>query len=385
VLLGAGMDFTSGEIVHIEPTSVAAQPARNTGTAAHVSAHNRIIPASAKRRRRKQILSRHIQLLGLAAAFVFSIGTFAVAGDRPNVLFIAVDDLNHWVTHLGRNLQARTQNIDRLARRGVSFSHAYCAVPACEPSRVALLGGRRPWTSGCYKNGDGWKSFQKPGEGLSAQFLKAGEVESGDPIILGDLRVYRYERWPSNRGVGIEPTQRQHDCGVVGRSRVVVWRKTALAQICPLGRADEDTADLDRSRRNRGGWHVDSDGRSNEHLPHAVRTGRRSSARLCGRRKHRRAPERPTDILENTCHHDARIQEPHRPHRIVEVHPVCQRRGGALQRGDRPLRMDQPRRKIGVRSSEGATGPLASESQCATRSVKRKIGQRSIFHPRNPL
>ncbi len=34
----------------------------------------------------------------------------------PNVLFIAVDDLNHWVTHLGRNPQARTPNIDRLAR-----------------------------------------------------------------------------------------------------------------------------------------------------------------------------------------------------------------------------------------------------------------------------
>ena len=70
--------------------------------------------------------------------------------ERPNVLFIAVDDLNHWVTHLGRNPQARTPNIDRLAKMGVTFRNAHCAAPACEPSRCALMSGRRPWTSGCY-------------------------------------------------------------------------------------------------------------------------------------------------------------------------------------------------------------------------------------------
>ena len=92
------------------------------------------------------------------------------AADGPNVLFIAVDDLNHWVTHLGRNPQAQTPNIDRLANMGVSFEHAYCAVPACEPSRAALMGGRRPWTSGCYKNGDGWKKLIAPNTSLTNPF-----------------------------------------------------------------------------------------------------------------------------------------------------------------------------------------------------------------------
>ena len=41
----------------------------------------------------------------------------AHGAEKPNVLFIAVDDLNHWVGHLGRNPQAKTPNIDRLARR----------------------------------------------------------------------------------------------------------------------------------------------------------------------------------------------------------------------------------------------------------------------------
>ena len=78
------------------------------------------------------------------------------ANERPNVLFIAVDDLNSWVTHLGGHPQARTPNIDRLAARGISFERAYCAVPACEPSRAALMSGQRPWTTGCYTNGDKW-------------------------------------------------------------------------------------------------------------------------------------------------------------------------------------------------------------------------------------
>ncbi|MFT7641830.1 MAG: arylsulfatase A-like enzyme [Pirellulaceae bacterium] len=139
--------------------------------------------------------------------FVFTLLTLccltARAADRPNVLFIAVDDLNHWVTHLGRNPQARTPNIDRLAKMGVTFQHAYCAVPACEPSRVALMGGRRPWTSGCYMNGDGWKSFQKSGEGLSAQFLKAGYHVAGAGKIYHGMSYHEAEwtEYMDNKGL----------------------------------------------------------------------------------------------------------------------------------------------------------------------------------------
>ncbi|BCX47563.1 iduronate-2-sulfatase [Haloferula helveola] len=107
---------------------------------------------------------------------------------------IAVDDLNHWVGHLERNPQTRTPNIDRLAAMGTTFTSAYCAVPACEPSRVALMGGRRPWTTGCYYNGDSWKRFQKPGEGLSAQFLKAGYRVAGAGKIYHSMG-YHPEEW----------------------------------------------------------------------------------------------------------------------------------------------------------------------------------------------
>ena len=76
---------------------------------------------------------------------------------KPNVLFIAVDDLNHWVDHLGRNKQVITPNIDRLAKMGVTFSNAYCAAPICNPSRAALMSGLRPSTTGVYDNNVDWR------------------------------------------------------------------------------------------------------------------------------------------------------------------------------------------------------------------------------------
>lgn len=74
---------------------------------------------------------------------------------KPNVLFIAVDDLNDWVGCLGGNLDTKTPNIDRLARRGLVFANAECASPACVPSRCALMTGKQPADTGLYCNPNG--------------------------------------------------------------------------------------------------------------------------------------------------------------------------------------------------------------------------------------
>ena len=69
---------------------------------------------------------------------------------RPNVLFIAIDDLNDWVGCLGANKQVLTPNIDALASRGTLFANAHCQAPLCNPSRSSLLTGLRPSTTGIY-------------------------------------------------------------------------------------------------------------------------------------------------------------------------------------------------------------------------------------------
>jgi len=71
---------------------------------------------------------------------------------RPNILFIGLDDLNDWVGCMGGNTMIKTPNIDRLASEGTLFTRAFCAAPACTPSRTSMLTGYRPSSSGVYDN-----------------------------------------------------------------------------------------------------------------------------------------------------------------------------------------------------------------------------------------
>lgn len=77
---------------------------------------------------------------------------FLRAADKPNVLLIAIDDLNDWTGCLGGHSQARTPHIDALAERGTLFTNAHCQAPICNPSRTSLLLGLRPSTTGIYLN-----------------------------------------------------------------------------------------------------------------------------------------------------------------------------------------------------------------------------------------
>ena len=92
------------------------------------------------------------KLIPLLSLLVFSTSGFA--SDRPNIIFIAIDDLNDWLGCYGGHPQAITPNIDRLAEQGVLFSNAHCAAPVCKSSRTAAFSGRHPIQTGVYGNRD---------------------------------------------------------------------------------------------------------------------------------------------------------------------------------------------------------------------------------------
>ena len=79
--------------------------------------------------------------LGLIS--ILSMTQSVVAADKPNVLFIAVDDLRPELGCYGNGI-VRSPNIDRIASRGIVFSKAYCQQAVCSPSRTAIMTGLRP-------------------------------------------------------------------------------------------------------------------------------------------------------------------------------------------------------------------------------------------------
>ncbi|WP_203257114.1 sulfatase [Hyunsoonleella ulvae] len=69
---------------------------------------------------------------------------------KPNVLFIAVDDLNNMIGPIDNFSNVKTPNFDRLANMGVTFTNAHVQAPLCGPSRASIMTGLRPSTTGIY-------------------------------------------------------------------------------------------------------------------------------------------------------------------------------------------------------------------------------------------
>jgi len=96
------------------------------------------------------------------------------AGKRPDVLFIAIDDMNDWTTLFDKNNPIKTPNLERLAQQGMFFSKAYCVSPGCNPSRAAIMTGIRPHNSGVYGNRDPWAKLIPGAIPISRYFMQNG-------------------------------------------------------------------------------------------------------------------------------------------------------------------------------------------------------------------
>ena len=111
-------------------------------------------------------MKNHVKLIFFASLLVanlaYSSDKQAEADEQqPNVLFIAVDDLNAWAMGLSGEYSAQTPNMIALAKRGVLFSNAHCAAPVCGPSRASVMTGISPSTSGVYQNNQDWRECSR--------------------------------------------------------------------------------------------------------------------------------------------------------------------------------------------------------------------------------
>jgi iduronate 2-sulfatase len=172
--------------------------------------------------------------LACLCMLVLACQTTAAGAERPNVLFIAVDDLNDWVGCLGGHPQAKTPNIDALAARGVNFSNAHCASPVCNPSRTALMLGLRSSTTGVYSNGNNRRDSQVATSvpPLNTYFRQQGYyVAAAGKIYHGDGDQYGewddYARIPG----GDLPPAAGHSAGVGG------------IRFAPIDASDDETHD----------------------------------------------------------------------------------------------------------------------------------------------
>jgi iduronate 2-sulfatase len=87
-----------------------------------------------------------------AALAYFLAANFCTAAERPNVLFISIDDLRNDVGAFGA-AHAKTPALDAFAKTARVFTHHYVQVPTCGASRCALLRGRYPSVPSQLNNG----------------------------------------------------------------------------------------------------------------------------------------------------------------------------------------------------------------------------------------
>jgi len=124
-----------------------------------------------------------LKKLGLGAAAVSAPRWLTAAektAGRPNVLFVAVDDMRDWTVGLGGYAgKVHAPNQQRLARMGVEFTHAYCASPVCCPSRTAVMTGLMPYSSGIYNNGQWWKPHMPDAVTIPLHFRAHGYSAAG--------------------------------------------------------------------------------------------------------------------------------------------------------------------------------------------------------------
>lgn len=201
------------------------------------------------------------------------------AAERPNVLFIASDDMNNALGCYGHPM-VNTPHLDRLAASGMRFDRAYCQYPVCGPSRASLLTGLRPDSTHIFENNisvrdklpdvvtlpqlfknNGWRS------------VRAGKMYHMD--VPGSVGTNKWDDPPSWDVAISPPGKEQHTAGkgrniTEGKSRAR-WDAIAFPGD-GKDQADERATEIAIETMNKhkdGSWFLGL-GYLRPHLPHVA-------------------------------------------------------------------------------------------------------------------
>lgn len=150
---------------------------------------------------------------------------------KPNVLFIAIDDQNDWVGHLGGHPMAQTPHLDRLAARGTTFLNAHCQAPLCNPSRTSLMLSLRPTTTGIYglspwfRTLEDWKDRVALPQHFKAhgyRTLTTGKIYHGG-VGGPKLQAAEFDLWGNAGGIGVKPEKKLIPPTPMGNHPLMDW------------------------------------------------------------------------------------------------------------------------------------------------------------------
>ena len=153
------------------------------------------------------------------------------AKSKPNVLFIAIDDQNDWVGHLGGHPLAKTPHLDQLAVRGTTFLNAHCQAPLCNPSRTSLMLSLRPTTTGIYglapwfRSLDEWKDRVALPQHFKAhgyRTLTTGKIYHGG-VGGPKLQAREFDVWGKAGGIGAKPEKKLIPPTPMGNHPLMDW------------------------------------------------------------------------------------------------------------------------------------------------------------------
>lgn len=143
---------------------------------------------------------------------------------RPNILFIMTDQHRADCLGCSGNPVIRTPNIDRIAKEGVRFSHAYSSTPTCTPARAAILTGLSPWHHGMI--GYGRVAERYPFE-LPRALAEAGYYT----FAIGKLHYYPQRNYHGFHGALLDESGRVETPGFVSDYRK--WFKEVAPNLDP--------------------------------------------------------------------------------------------------------------------------------------------------------